>query len=338
MKFKNPFILVTLVITLGLAATDTLSNSSQAVSRSVSYSNPVIPSDFPDPFVLRVNDTYYVYATNSGGANIQIAVSKDLANWESLSDAMPQLPGWVTGGFTWAPEVAIVPGGYALYYTARHAESSRQCIGVAFSKEPTGPFFDDSSQPMICQLSEGGSIDASPFTDTDGQRYLYWKNDGNCCGQLTYLYAQRLNSDGLKLEGAAVRLIHNTELWEGNLVEAPTMWRRGNKYYLFFSAADYGNGTYATGYAYGNSPMGPFTKWKNNPILETTDEVVGPGHQCVFTDPSGRPWFGYHAWTKGAVGYPAGQRTFRIDPLEFRTDGVPVVRPSTGKKTVPAKK
>ena len=305
----------------------------QTPKTAVNYTNPVYASDFPDPFVLRVGEAYYAYATNGGGATIQLLRSSDLVSWVYGSDAFGNLPAWATPGWTWAPEVAAVPGGFAMYYTARHTESQRQCIGVAFSKTPEGPFTDSSLEPLICQLTEGGSIDASPFTDRDGSRYLYWKNDGNCCGQRTYLYAQRLSSDGLQLTGAAKQLIYNSNLWEGNLIEAPTMYRRGDKYYLFFSAADYGNETYGVGYAYGYSPLGPFTKWPT-PILSSASAVAGPGHQCVIEDTNGQPWMIYHAWQSGNTGYPNGQRSLRIDRITFK-NGVPNVVPTTSRQTAP---
>jgi beta-xylosidase len=309
-------------------------SDAQTPKPAVTYTNPVYASDFPDPFVLRVGKTYYAYATNGGGATIQSLTSTDLVNWTYTGDAFGNLPPWATPGWTWAPEVAVVPGGFAMYYTARHTESQRQCIGVAFSKTPDGPYEDSSPEPLVCQLDAGGSIDASPFTDRDGSRYLYWKNDGNCCGLRTYLYVQRLSSDGLKVQGEPKALIYNTEGWEGNLIEAPTVYRRGDKYLLFFSAADYGNDTYGVGYAYGSSPMGPFTKWTRNPVLKSAGRVAGPGHQCIVTDEAGQPWMVYHAWEAGNTGYPNGQRTLRIDRITFK-DGVPSVIPTTTRQTAP---
>jgi beta-xylosidase len=324
----NVLRLVCIILFFCVAAT------AQTSKTTMTYINPVYNSDFPDPFILRAGSSYYAYATNGGGSTVQILQSNDLVHWQALSDAFGNLPAWATPGWTWAPEVEPVTNGYAMYYTTRHTDSQKQCVGVAFSKSPTGPFTDTSSEPLICQLEEGGSIDASPFTDRDGQRYLYWKNDGNCCGLLTYLYVQRLSSDGLKLEGKPKALIHNTELWEGNLIEAPTMYRRGSKYYLFYSAADYSNDTYAVGYAYAASPLGPFTKWRNNPLLRTMGEVAGPGHQCIVTDEQGQPWMAYHAWTTGKTGYPNGRRTLRLDRLDFK-DGVPIVIPTTSRQNAP---
>ena len=63
------------------------------------FVNPVI-RNFPDPDVMQVGDTFYVYATNNrlaasgSGNNIQIASSADLVNWERLPDALPELAAW----------------------------------------------------------------------------------------------------------------------------------------------------------------------------------------------------------------------------------------------------
>ncbi|MEZ5269512.1 MAG: hypothetical protein R2789_13435 [Microthrixaceae bacterium] len=34
---------------------------------------------------------------------------------------------------------------------------------------------------FVCQRDLGRTIDASPFVDEDGTKWLLYKNDGNCC-------------------------------------------------------------------------------------------------------------------------------------------------------------
>ena len=63
-----------------------------------SFQNPVLRQDFPDPFVLNANGTYYAYATNGSGKNIQMAQSPDLVHWQGSHDAMPALPKWAKLG------------------------------------------------------------------------------------------------------------------------------------------------------------------------------------------------------------------------------------------------
>ncbi|PYE56527.1 glycoside hydrolase family 43 protein [Deinococcus yavapaiensis] len=302
------------------------------------FTNPVIPDDFPDPFILRVGKTYYAYGTNTGGVDLPVRKSNDLVNWQLVGEGFGRLGNWATGGFTWAPEVMAVKNGYTLYYTARHTDSGRQCIGVATSKSPEGPFRDESSKPLVCQLDQGGSIDASPLVDSDGKRYLYWKNDGNCCSLLTAIYVQQLSDDGLKLLGQPKDLIYNGALWEGNLIEAPNVYKRGSTYYLFYSAADYNSDTYSVGYATATSPTGPFRKQSRDlPWLFTKGALSGPGGQGVITDGAGQTWMYYHGWTTGQIGYEAGGvRSMRLDKLTFDASGKPVLNPTTTRTVAPA--
>lgn len=288
------------------------------------FINPVIERNFPDPDLVLVDDTYYAYATNDGMVHVQSARSTDLVRWEQLDNALPALPAWTQPGLTWAPEVTSWDGGesFVLYFTARDAASDRQCIGAATSPSPEGPFSAIGDTPFICQVDLGGSIDAAAFTDDDGTRYLLWKSDGNCCGRPVYIYIQEVSEDGLSLLGEPVELITNDQLWEGNLVEAPTLWKHEGRYYLFYSANDYSGIDYAIGYAMADAPTGPYTKPLDAPLLATDFGVgaaLGPGGQDIVVNNEGETWLIYHSWdATNAV------RRMNIDRLLWE-DGQPVV-------------
>jgi arabinan endo-1,5-alpha-L-arabinosidase len=294
-----------------------------------------IDRDFPDPDVLLVDGTYFVYATNIVGAdNVQLVRSRDLDRWEFLPDALPQLPAWAAPNMTWAPEVAVRPdgAGYVMYFTARHKASGRQCIGVATSETPQGPFAPVDGEPLICPLHQGGAIDASTFRDSDGSFFVLWKNDGNCCGLDTWIHIQRTSADGLRLEGDPIRLIKQTQDWEGNLVEAPTLWEEDGWYYLFYSANYYGGDDYATGYARADDLFGPYEK-ASKPLLSSTDEpepIIGPGGQDVVRTDDGTRLI-YHSWPSDFVEQGAdpdtSYRGIRIDRLDW-VKGNPVVIPT----------
>lgn len=295
------------------------------------FVNPVLNVDFPDPDVLQVGETYYAYATNSGPTNIQMAKSNDLVKWQYLGGALPALPLWAKpqAGLTWAPEVTTSADGttYLMYYTTRDQVSDKQCIGVATSDSPEGPFRSTGAaneSAFICQPKEGGSIDAASFADEDGSRYVMWKNDGNCCGLTTWIYIQKVSPDGLTLEGEPTRLIKNDQGWEGNLVEGPTLWKNDGKYYLFYSANNYLSERYAIGYAAADNVMGPYTK-ADRPLLRTdlkTAVPFGPGGQDVVRDQEGDTWLVYHSWEP-----TLSARWMLIDPLVWE-DGKPVVKPA----------
>ena len=335
-------LLLGLGLTGALLSSSTLAGGSgpatarPAPAPTATFRNPVLDENFPDPGLLRVGKVYHAYSTNSSNANVPHAVSRDLVHWEAAGDAMPVLPGWTRGGRTWAPEVTQIGKTFALYFTAQDDASGRQCIGVATAASPAGPFKDTSGKPLVCQIAEGGSIDASPFQDADGKRYLLWKNDGNCCNQTTNLYLQPLSPDGLKLTGKASTLIQNFQLWEGNVIEAPTLYRAGGVYYLLYSAGPYDSDLYAVGYATATRVTGPYKKAPENPILVSKGEVAGPGHQTVVTDGAGRTWLAYHAWTAGrtsdAVG---GYRSLRLDPVTFSGGRVKVAGPTLAPQRAP---
>lgn len=310
-----------------------------AVAGGKTYTNPVLRADFPDPFVLLDNGTYYAYATNGSGKNIQLARSTDLVTWEVLSDAMPATPKWAKfgGSLIWAPEVMKIGSTYVMYYVARDKASDRQCVGVATANSPEGKFADKSDKALVCQSDLGGTIDPDPFRDGD-KLYLYYKNDGNCCGMHTDLWAQELSPDGLSLVGEPSKLIENTEPWEGSVVEAPTMWKHDDKYYLFFSANNYAGFEYAVGYATCDTPTGPCQQAQENPILSSRMNkqplVVGPGHQCL-VQVGDQTWIVYHVWNVNSNGMRGSNRYMYIDRLDWK-NGKPVVEgPTTDPQPAP---
>ena len=298
------------------------------------FRNPVLNQDFPDPDGLQVEDTYYAYATNSDGVNIQAAQSTDLVTWELVGDALPSLPDWAVQdfGWAWAPDVSAVDDGYLMYFTARFAigEGGTQCIGAAMSKSPEGPFEPVGEEPFICQVNLGGSIDPSSFVDHDGTRYILWKNDGNNGGGKTWIYIQQTSDDGLTLEGEPTRLITADKSWEGVLVEAPILWQHEDQYVLFYSANSYLSQDYAVGYAVADGITGPYTKPARGPFLGTNIRagLVGPGGQDIVLDAEGDPWMVFHTWAGGSY------RGMNLIALQWEED-TPVVTPSREPQAAP---
>lgn len=296
------------------------------------FTNPVINADFPDPGVMQVGRTYYAFATNPANLsrNVQAADSTDLVHWTTLPDALPVLPSWAQAGRTWAPDADVTPNGvYDLYFTATSRTVGRQAIGVATSTNPAGPYTSTGTAPLVSQFDLGGAIDPSVFVDTNGTHYLLWKNDGNALGQDTTIYIQQLSADGLSLLGTPTPLIKEDQRWEGTIVEAPTMWDHGGKYFLFYSGNNFGGSAYAIGYAESSSLLGPYVK-PSQPLVHSEGSVVGPGGEEIVVGPDGNTWMLYHSWDP-----TFSYRALNVDRLDW-VNNVPVLRgPSRALQPVP---
>lgn len=302
-------------------------SNSMTESSSATITNPLWEDDFPDPHVMRGENGWYSYATgNPGYYNIGVSSSKDFTQWSPVVEALPDRPSWqpITQGLTWAPDVSKVGERYLMLYVARHESSGLQCLSRAWANTPEGPFIDSSKEPFICQSDIGGTIDPHLFVSTSGKRYMYFKNDGNAVGVETKIWVAEVDEDGDLKQKPVDTGLRNFRSWHGAVVEAPSVFEFEGKYYLTYSANDYGSEYYAIGWAVSDSPLGPWSDKSIEPLLATVGVVAGPGGQQIFRDDDGNLWIAYHAWTYGKVGYGSGSgnaRSFRIDPVQI-VDGI----------------
>jgi hypothetical protein len=302
----------------GARAAAPIRTAASRPSAAAAASVRVSPVDFPDPDVISVGPVYWAYSTGSAGRNIQVINSTDLAQGAQPADALPTLPSWAVPGMTWAPGVTQLGSTFVMYYTVHDGASGRQCISVATSSSPGGPFVDRSTAPFICQLSNGGSIDPSPFVAPDGRRYLAWKSDDNGIGGLPSLWAQQLSLDGLSLVGSASQLLTQNAAWQAPVVEGPSMITLDGRYFLFYGANLWNTPTSGIGYAVCDSPLGPCTNESmNGPWMGTNGGIVGPAGPAPFRAANGSTLFAFHAWT-GPVAYVnGGVRSLWIGALAF---------------------
>lgn len=308
---------VTLAPAIGCAATTPV------------FRNPVRAGDYPDPSVVRVGADYWATATSSEWApHFPILHSRDLVNWEIRGYVFSEMPGWAKGNF-WAPEIAEDRGRFFIYYTAREAASNRLAVAVASASHPAGPYTDHGV--MVAQ--EAGSIDAVPYTDARGVRWLLWKEDGNSRKLPTPIWLQRLREDGIAFVGERKEILRNDAPWEGAVVEGPFVVRRGDYYYLFYSgAACCGRGcNYALGVARAREMTGPWEKFSGNPILAGNEVWRCPGHGSIVDDADGRSWLLYHAYA--AKGFVATGRQMLLDEVRFGSDGWPSLNGGKGPST-----
>jgi xylan 1,4-beta-xylosidase len=316
------------VLAAGLSAT--------AQPRRATYTNPVAPGDFPDPSVIRVGRDYWASATTSEwGPEYPILHSRDLVNWEVVGAVFQKRPDWATGSF-WAPELAQDRGRFFAYYVARK-RGGPLCVAVATAARPQGPYTDRG--PLVCQ--EVGSIDPFPATDEQGRRFLFWKEDSNSVSKPTVIWAQRLSADGTRLVGERREMMRNDQPWEkhptlpfGDLVEGPSIVRRGGWFYMFYSG-NFCCGrecSYAVGVARSRKLLGPWEKYAKNPVMEGNGDWRCPGHGTVVEDERGRTWFLYHAYQPKDFIYVGRQAM--LDEVTWGADGWPQINEGHGPSAV----
>jgi hypothetical protein len=295
---------------LGVAVNSIDQASSSCLSLDGSTTGLVYPFDFPDPFILPVGGMFYGFATNAVAGNIQIIRSTDLTHWTTVGDALPDEPAWATPGATWAPSVLQRGSTFVLYYSAVYTPTGEQCISEAVATQPQGPYVDSSTLPLMCQTALGGSIDPTPFVDTDGTPYLMWKSQGGG-GQPPELWSQQLNPAGTAMmPGVATALLTPSLGWQGGVVEGPSMVLAGGQYLLFYSANNWETADYAVGVARCTGPMGPCSETSSQPLLASQSAFSGPGGPSVFVDSTGRIRMAFHAWLPGKVGFPNSRLLF----------------------------
>ena len=124
-----------------------------------------------------------------------------------------------------------------MYYTATEASTGDQCIGVATSTLPIGPYTDNTTQPVVCDNGVnqsptiddgdwGGSIDPDVFTDkSTGDSCLIWKSDGDHSAPRPPLSSGRCRwpTNLTGFTGTPTQLMRNSATWQSGIVEGPDM-------------------------------------------------------------------------------------------------------------------
>jgi beta-xylosidase len=249
-------------------------------------------NDVADPSIMATGSAYYLFGTTDWQSNVPTATSTDLVRWQDLPDSLPQLPSWAAPSIsmTWAPSVIAIGKEFVMYVTTEEQASGLQCIALATSRSPAGPYVDRSTAPFLCQRHDGGSIDPDVVRDASGRLHLSWKSNGNCCGLPTYLWEQDLTPDGLHLVGSAHRLLVADETWQDGNIEGPALLAASKGWWLFYSGGNWRTASYATGVAWCPTVEGPCRDVQDQPRLPSSAAMRTPSGLSTFADVHGRTW------------------------------------------------
>ncbi|MBM0744218.1 glycoside hydrolase family 43 protein [Phormidium sp. CLA17] len=293
---------------------------------ALTYTNPVYPEYFADPFVWQHQGVYYAIGTGPAEAAGQVnggeqqrvfplLQSDNLINWQPAGNAL-QRPDSALGDNFWAPEVAYYEGIFYLYYSVGQGDKNHQ-LRVASSSDPLGPY-QDVGEPLVDPKTCSFAIDPSPFQDDDGQWYLFYAQDfldteeGVRAG--TALVVDRLlTMTTLAREPKVVlrarhdwqRFLSDRSMYGGvydwHTLEGPCVRKHDNRYYCFYSGGRWETESYGVDYGVADRVLGPYSDDGNEAgprvLRSVLGNVLGPGHNSIATSPNGQAdYVVYHAW------------------------------------------
>jgi len=339
------------------------------------YSNPLDVA-FGDPFILNDgNGKYFMYGTGGGATDGFAAYSSaNLVDWKYEKQVYQgNTPDSWASKFFWAPEVYKIENKYYLFFSAQWKvnptnEEENFMIGVAESESPLGPFVELYDKPIF----DPGYpiIDANVYQEA-GKFYLYYSRacykhavESEVADRAmtegiydeieeSWVYGVELKPDFSGVIGEPVlclrppvKMDDAQSEWESRSVtkqEINRRWTEGSvifkheeTYYIMYSSNYYAGENYAVGYATGKSPLGPFTKASNNPVLELNThkggEVTGTGHNNLVFLENGDMYAVYHGRTKES----GNERVVFLDKMEIKQDGALIVNgPTTTSQPIP---
>jgi hypothetical protein len=273
-------------------------------SRNISYRSGA------DPAVIEFRGEYYMFVTRSFG----YWHSTDLVNWQFIR-----------------PEQWFFEGSNAP--TAFNYKDSL----VYFAGDPAGYgsilYTDD---PKSGKWTPTASItnniqDSELFIDDDGKTWLYWGSSN-----VHPIRVKELNKDNRFLEtGIQKDLINLNEEehgWERfgennfhptlkeGYMEGASMTKHDGKYYLQYAAPGTQFNVYADGVYIGETPLGPFTYMKNNPMsFKPGGFTNGAGHGITVKQTNGQYW---HFATMALASNSHWERRLCMFPTYFDDDGL----------------
>ncbi|MCH5598966.1 glycoside hydrolase family 43 protein [Niabella ginsengisoli] len=366
-----------LLISVACLLLSNLSCQTSSSKKEITYKNPLDVKFGDPYVLRSSDGVYYMYGTGAGAKNGFAAYSSaDLVNWKQEGQVYfgNNKNGWGEHSY-WAPEVYERNGKYYMFYSAQWKENPTNekenfKIGVAISDKPTGPFIDMQNKPIF----DPGYpiIDANVLFGEDGKTYLYysrccykhavesevatWAREKGWFNEIeeSWVYGIEMKQDFSGVIGEPVLILRppakmddQQAEWESRSVtskEVNRRWTEGSYifkkddiYYMMYSANYFGGKNYAVGYATSTSPLGPFKKAANNPVLQKNTAnggiVTGTGHNSITVSPDGKTMLCvYH----GRTSKTGDERVVFIDKMEVSKDGILTVNgPTTEEQQMP---
>ncbi len=296
-----------------------------------------------DPAATVIGDTVYLICGHDTSADEGYVMpewvlytSKDMTNWEYKGVVMKATDiSWRnTETDAWASQMIEYNGKYYLYFCTWDKNSSgKMSIGVAVANSPEGPYKDALGAPLVKgtftapESSGWNDIDPTVLIDNVNgveQRYLAWGNGKYYICELNedMISVKDITGDGKIVMHEDVKERSIKSMGDGVYTEAPWLYKRDGKYYLFYAM----NWREEMAYAMCDEPMG---RYDFKQIIMPPTATSNTNHPSVI-DFNGKTYFIYH---NGALPHGSGfRRSVCIEELQFDENGYvyPVTETSIG--------
>ena len=261
------------------------------------YRNPVLNADFSDPDVIRVEDKFYMVASDFHFLGMQVLESEDMVNWHYISQIYRRFdePGWDSNqhyaGGSWAPAIRYHNGLYYVYFC-----TPEEGLYMSTASDPHGPW-----APLHLVKRVAKWEDPCPFWDDDGQAYLGRSKHG--AGPII---VHKMSPDGKQL------LDEGVTVYEGPVAEGTKFLKRNGWYFLIIPEGGVGTGWQTV--LRSKNIYGPYER---KIVLEQGSTHVNGPHQGALVDtPDGQWWF-YHFQETPVLG-----RVVHLQPVRWHDDWV----------------
>lgn len=314
-----------------------------AVAAAMTFENPVIKTDWPDPTFWRDGDTYYGAATGLK----EIRASRDLIRWEPIGPVVDAAAKSNLVAFSrslWAPDAVKMGDEWHIYVTQFVTSDTNRLVCLS-SSCPRGPF---RFRSVVFDNREFGIRDLaidSEVVVADGKTWLF---TGSVAGGV---HRFEMTPDGIALKTRTP--VHVAGLLPGShdrkwiyshpCYEGAYLYRRKGWWYLFVSAGSIAWDGYHLCCGRSRTIDGDFVDSRGmslangggDTLLVTNDDFPGPGHNGeIFTDQSGRDYMFVHShWSAFPQDFIEFQRRcLSLQQIHWKDDGWPYFKTGSIKR------
>lgn len=301
------------------------------------FQNPIVFG--ADPDILYHDGTYYLYFTDTTDMSMfQCYTSKDLVHWTGPHVVFDGKDGWGVNEYM-SPNLTYKDGWFYMFYASHTAydERGKRKVGVTYatSKSPLGPFVSKNKVPLNPEVQEIGGM---PFQDDNGHTYLTvvrFKGGNEC-----WIMEIELKEGVVSVKkDTQVLMFDAIEDWEkdyANIVEGAVLIKHKGLYYAMYAGSHY-KGSYAEGFATAEHPLGPWKKYKYNPILRSHYQTRGVANNVWTRSPSGKELVTFYHQHYSTT--EISPRWIRMERMKFvKVDDGPDILVMNGPTITPQKK